>query len=131
MKFRDTEYNLAQYLLRPKESGMLMLAHLKCLKAGSNDFDTLTAMQERIISTGIGENEIIPWTDGEFDMKKVRELFVERGLARSNVDFDSKVSTLRLNGDVHKQRLEALLKVRNKLTTIRADHELINPPELT
>jgi len=105
MEYLDPQFRIARFLSKPVKSGQLMLAHLKFLKEGSNDYSTL-------LNVGLqrqrGENvsEFVPWTDGEFDIQKVKTYFAEKGVI-TETEFDEAHEILKKSNHIRSDKFEA------------------------
>jgi len=102
--FVSESSRILRYLAKPKESGKIMLAHLECLKPVGKDYEALLDIEKRK-KNGEDLEELIPWTDAEFDWEKVKELFNNRGLVLKE-RFNERVRVLREKGDIRHTALE-------------------------
>lgn len=108
MKYLDNEYRIMRYLAKPKKSGKLMLAHLKCLKPIGNDYDTLVELQKKRDNKE-DISELIDFTDAEFDMEKVKQLFSDYNLI-TKADFDTAKQSLEVSNHIRADKFEAEAK---------------------
>ena len=120
MEYNSLEYRIMRYLAKPKKSGLLMLAHLKALKPVGKNYNTLVDLQKRRDNKE-EISELIPWTDGEFDMEKVKQVFLDQGIAKTATDFDTKVTLLRTNNYISPVKFEAATKAVMEFDTKEAE----------
>lgn len=119
MKYLSLEHRLVRYF--GKLDGVLMLAHLNVLKPQGNDYAALLDIKGRR-QMGEAVSEIIPWTDGEFDEAKVRDLFIER-FGDTAAAFDQVIATGRSLGYIDPVKLAPTPKAIAKFQEIETDRK--------
>lgn len=119
MKYLDLEHRIIRYL--GKLEGIITVAHLNVLLPQGNDYASLVDIQARR-RNGESVSEVIPWTDAEFDMARVRALFVER-FGDTEGAFDSAVVSLRSQGYLDADELKATVKCSDKYKEIENDRK--------
>lgn len=102
--FVSESSRILRYFAKPKESGQIMVAHLKCLKPIGKDYEDLMEIERRR-KNGEDLDELIPLTDAEFDWEKVKSFLHERGLVREE-RFNERVREMRKIGDIRNTVLE-------------------------
>ena len=113
MKYGDPDHMIMKYFAKIRESGKIGTAHLTCLKETGNDFAALSSVNVNNEKVRKGEkpieefsSEIKSITDAEFDLDKLKALFVERKTMTSE-QFDDGLKNLRNTGLMDKNNAEA------------------------
>lgn len=113
MDLNSHEYRIVRFLSKVKQTGLLTYAHLKFLKPVGNDYKRLLAREE----------EVLPLSDAEFDLEKMREIFNEREYM-TNAQFDVSVEDLKSKGMMDDKRVEATLPALMVYTTKESEEKI-------
>jgi len=104
MIYLSHEHRILRYLAKIEKYG-LFIAHKKCMKEGSNDFTKLKDIEEKYRQKKAFVDGIVVG-DGEIDVQKTKDLFVEREYMTAQ-EFDIAVDLLRSVGFLHPIKFKA------------------------
>lgn len=99
-------------MAKVKNSGVVTYSHVKFMVPKGNDYEIL---KDRKV-------EVTPLTDAEFDMQKVKEIFVERQYM-TEADFDDACDSLQKKGLKHDGKFEATEEAASEFLRIESEEE--------
>lgn len=95
MEYLSHEHRILKFLAKVKDTGVVSYAHVKFMKPVGNDYAIL---KDRAVET-------TPYTDAEFDMAKVKNIFTDRNYM-SDAQFDAARGLLIAEGHLKEDQFD-------------------------